>query len=451
VVLVQCIRFLSVASSRVRGEQGAVAIVVALFLAVGLGFIGLVLDLGNARQYRRQAQAGADGAALAGAQELLSSSWTWSSVMSEVKSYAANDFATPLAAWAGCGDAQALAYAPDLANADTCISSDSASAPTAIRVRLPTKVTPTLFARVLGLTTTSVSAAASAAVVTGSACALCLLSPTASPALSGNGNGSVIINGGGLVVNSTAGVAASLSGHAVAAATSIGGPAGPGGFRTSGGASFSPAPLLRAPVPDPLSTLPQCPGAGTPSPCPTTSFPDVSLNGSTATQTLTPGIYHSISSTNGASLALNPGTYIITGSFGLLGNGSLQAAGVTLYFSCSAYPTPCAAGQSGASLSLNGNGAMNLSPPTTGPFQGLTVFFDPANTVASSITGNGGTVMAGTVYMRSAALTITGNGSASTLNSMIAANTVTFSGNGGLNIAYTETQNVVVRTIELSQ
>jgi hypothetical protein len=34
---------------------------------------------------------------------------------------------------------------------------------------------------------------------------------------------------------------------------------------------------------------------------------------------------------------------------------------------------------------------------------------------------------------------------------MIAANTVTFSGNGGLNIAYTETQNVVVRTIELSQ
>jgi hypothetical protein len=177
----------------------------------------------------------------------------------------------------------------------------------------------------------------------------------------------------------------------------------------------------------------------------------VSLNGSTATQTLTPGIYRNVSTTNGASLTLNPGTYIITGSFSLSGNGSFQAAGVTLDFACSSYPTACASGQSGASLSLSGNGAMNLSPPTSGPFQGLTVFFDPANTATSSITGNGGTVMSGTVYMRSAGLTITGNGSASTINSMIAASTVTVSGNGALNIAYNGTQNVPVRTVQLSQ
>jgi hypothetical protein len=423
-------------------------------MTVCMGFLALVIDLGNARQFRRQAQAGADAAALAGAHELTTPSWTWGSVTTQVQTYAANNFGTPSAGWNGCADPQALPYTPDVTNTGTCISSDSSSNPSKIRVRLPPKAVRTAFAGAIGVSATSVSAAATGAVVTSTApCVLCVFSPTASPALSGSGNGKFNISGGGIVVNSTASVAASLTGHALAAATGIGGPAAPAGFQTSGGASYSPAPINQPAVANPLAGLPQCPGAGTPSPCPTASFPNVSVNGSGATQTLSPGIYGSISTTSGGSLGMNPGTYIITSSFSISGNGSLQAAGVTLYFACSAYPTPCSAGQSGASLSLSGNGSMNLSPPTSGPFQGLAVFFDTNNTASSSITGNGGTVLTGTVYMKSAPLTITGNGSVSSLNSVVLADKVTVSGNGDLSLSYNAAanQNAPIRAVGLSQ
>ena len=435
-----------------RSERGAVAIVVALMMVVFLGFSSVIVDLGNARQLRRKAQAGADAAALAGTEQLLNSAWTWPSVILQVEAYAQEDMGTPLSAWTGCSDPQALAYAPDVTDTDTCISSDSPTVPTEIRVQLPVRTVPTVFGGILGVSATYVAAAAKAAVNDSVACALCVINPT-STALTGSGSGAINITGGGLVVNSTSTQASTLSGHALATALggAIGGPAAPGGFQTTGGASYSPAPVEEPPVPDPFSTIPECPAAGT-SVCPTTTYPDVTSNGTSVIQTLSPGIYGNISATNGGSLVLNPGTYIITGSFSLTGLGTLTATGVTLYFACSAYPTPCSPGESGASLTLNGNGLLSLSPPTSGVFQGLTVFYDRNNTASSSITGNGGTIMGGSVYMASGALTVDGNGSVvSTLNSMIVANTVTVSGNGALSIADTPTGNVPVRTVQLSQ
>jgi len=67
--------------------------------------------------------------------------------------------------------------------------------------------------------------------------------------------------------------------------------------------------------------------------------------------------------TGNGKLTLKPGTYVITGSLSVTGNGSITGSGVTLYFACSAYPTPCSNGQSGASFSLTGYGTVNLSAP----------------------------------------------------------------------------------------
>ena len=189
-----------------------------------------------------------------------------------------------------------------------------------------------------------------------------------------------------------------------------------------------------------------CPGAGTPNPCPTTVQSDVQLTGNEST-TINPGIYHSISLTGNGSLTMNPGTYIITGSLSLTGNGSLVANGVTFYFACSAYPTPCTTAQSGATFSLTGNGSITVSAPTSGAFQGLSIFADRNNGASDSLTGNG-SAFGGTVYLKSGALTLTGNGQ--TLNSRVIVNTVTLTGNGSINIDATSSANLTISSVSLS-
>jgi hypothetical protein len=427
-------------------DEGAITIVVALLLVVCVGMGALVLDLGNARQSLRAAQAGADAAALAAGRDLLSVP-TWLTVIADVQAYASANFQSTVLDWTGCVDPLALAYQPDIGNLDSCISADSQASPTQIRVKLPIRKMQTSFAQVLGKSSLGISAAASARVVTGAPCALCVLDPTVSGAFSANGNGSVVVTGAAVVVNSTSSSASSLIGNATVQATAIGGPAAPGGFSTSGNATYTPTPVPMAPVPDPLAFLKQCPAAGTPSPCPTLTMPDVWVTGNSS-QAIVPGIYGSIGVSGNGSLTMAPGTYVITNSLSFSGNGSLTANGVTMYFACSSYPTPCSSGQSGASYSITGNGSVNITPPATGPFQGLSIFGDRNNKASVSLSGNGN-LLSGTVYMKSAALSLSGNGSL-TLNSLIVVDTCTVSGNGSVNLSYSKTQNVTINAVQLS-
>ena len=432
-------------------EDGSVVLITALLLVVSLGFAGLVIDFSRGRTYVRAAQEGVDSAALAGAQDFFSFPG-WPAVVSRVENYVAANRGIPVSSWTGCTDNMALAYLPDAANSDTCISADASSGSTRLRVRLPDTKLPTTFGQVLGVMSLSISAGATAKVVTASPCALCVLSPSASPAFDANGTAQVTIYGGGLTVDSTAGSAATVIGQAGVSATAIGGPAAPNGFETSGNGTYYPTPTQEAPVPDPLAGVLQCPGAGT-SVCPTNQEENVKLTSSGSSATIWPGIYSTISVSGGGSLTMEPGTYIITQGISFSGNGSLTANGVTLYMACSMYPTPClSTGEAGATFSITGNGSTSITPPTSGPFQGLTIFDDRNNTdTNSSLNGNGGTLLTGTVYAKSIFLTITGNGSATTLDSVIITNTSKTSGNAALNINYVASQNAPITLVELVQ
>ena len=55
---------------RAAGDQGVSLVIVALSMVAILGIAALVVDLGNARQMRRELQGGTDAAALAAAQDL---------------------------------------------------------------------------------------------------------------------------------------------------------------------------------------------------------------------------------------------------------------------------------------------------------------------------------------------------------------------------------------------
>jgi hypothetical protein len=391
----------------------------------------------------------------------------WAQVISQVQLYAQNNFGVATTSWTGCSDAGALSYTPDNGHADTCISADFASWPAVqsgetskvmrLRVRLPSRVIPTGFGRILGFNNLTINATAVAAVqratttvtqtvihhVAGGPCALCVLGPGL--ALDGQ-NGDITVTGGNVVVDSTASTAASLNpnGHVTITTqnAAIGGPGAPGNFSGTG---YSPTPSNLDPVSDPLAGLPMC---GTGSTCPSLS----GSGGNTKNSTLSPGIYSSISNSH----TLNPGIYVLTGDITLNGNDLITGSGVMLYFACSNYPNPCSSGQVGAGIKATGNGAMRITPPTSAqcptnsacnPYIGLAMFADRNNTATFTYRGNGTNENgilnggAGTFYMKSGTLDLRGNGY--TLASEIVVGKMTMEGNpSGVTIAYDQSRNV---------
>lgn len=448
-----------------RDERGSVLIFVSLVMVTLLGIAALVIDIGNASQQKRQAQVAADAGALAAVQRIedfgdtfTGSAGQWNAIIEDVKLYAQSNFGISRARWQGCTDADALDFRPDAGSANTCISADLAAWPAAVanetartnrvRVRLPATSITTAFAGVLDQDTLSVAAVAVAAVTrattsvktldvehaAGGPCAVCVLG--SGTALDGQ-NGNITVTGGNVVVNSLAATAASLhsngsirvtaNGHEYAA---IGGPEAPASFSGNG---YSPTPTQLDAVADPLADIPQC---GTGSTCPT--------NNPGSASTLSPGIYNTIS----GSHSLNPGIYVIKGGVTLNGNDVLSGSGVMLFFACSNYPSPCSAsGEAGAEIKATGNGAMRITPPTAGIYQGLSIFADRNNTSTFTYRGNGtnenGLVNggAGTFYLKSGTLDLRGNGY--TLASAIIVGFVTLKGNpSGVTIAYDHDRNV---------
>jgi Flp pilus assembly protein TadG len=470
-------------TTRLHDEEGVVAVMTALVLVLVLSVTALVLDLGNARQLRRQAQAGADSAALAGGEAIESGmnsstgSIPWSTVVTQIKNYAKANDNISSGAWVNCTDTYMLAYRPDSANADGCISATTSSfpAPSAatlgqninyLRVHLPATSLKTNFAKVFGSTSLVVGANATVKVIftvtqittpsvlAGGPCALCVLG--SGYTLDGQ-NGDVTITGGNVIVNSTytggsCQCAAELNpnGHVTITATggSIGGPGAPGNFS---GSNFSPAPTYQGAITDPLAALPQC-GDGSPGTtnyCPTNAG-DTS-NANKNNKTLNPGIY----STMSGSHTLNPGVYIITGGITLNGSDLIQGDGVMLYFACSNYPSPCTSGQQGAGITATGNGALRLTGITQAqctasanlcPYVGMMSFADRNNTATQTWRGNGTNELgqqsgiSGTIYMKSGTMDLRGNGYQ--LASQIVVSNFTMEGNPStVTIAYDQSKN----------
>jgi Putative Flp pilus-assembly TadE/G-like len=459
-------------------ERGAIAVITAIVLVLMLAVLALVIDLGNARQQRREAQNGADAAALAGGESIEAGNGTivWDAVVAQVKNYARVNDHIPASAWIGCSDPAALSYKPDSANSDACISADLSAWPVAsaanvgntsnrLRVRLPSTSVKSYFAKAVGNhdLTTGASATATvvmtvqqistASTVAGGPCALCILGTGFT--LDGQ-NGDVTIAGGNVIVNSTytggsCHCAAKLNpnGHVTLTLSGgvIGGPGAPGNFS---GAGYSPPPSLQGAVVDPLANVPQC-GDGTPGSvnyCPTTN----QSNGTTNNAPLNPGIYTTIS----GSHTLSKGVYIIKSGITLNGNDLLQGDGVMLYFACSGYPAPCnSSGQSGAGITATGNGAIKLTAPTAEdctansaicPYVGMLSFADRNNTATQTWRGNGtnengaASALSGTIYMKSGQMDLRGNGYQ--MASQIVVDNFTMNGNPStVTIAYDLSKN----------
>jgi hypothetical protein len=180
------------------------------------------------------------------------------------------------------------------------------------------------------------------------------------------------------------------------------------------GTSISPAPVTGT-VTDPLANLP----APTFSGC---NYTDAwYYNGATAT--LNPGVYCGGITASDATLTLNPGTYILNGDGLIVENsGSITGSGVFFY-------NTGVNGQIAGPVTITGSGAVNLSAPTSGTYEGILFFQDRSvtYTTANSVSNAGGGTMTGTFYFPTTAFTFAGSSAVSIYDAFVV-NTLTITG-----------------------
>ena len=114
------------------------------------------------------------------------------------------------------------------------------------------------------------------------------------------------------------------------------------------------------------------------------------------TKTLSPGTY--CGKTISGEVTLEAGVYILRGGrVNLGGNGFLKGAGVTIFL------------MEDAEFTINGNEIVQLSPPESGPYAGITIYQAKSNTNTVSINGTSGSFVDGFVYAPGAHVSFTGN------------------------------------------
>jgi Flp pilus assembly protein TadG len=357
---------------RPRRQQGQALPLAALLITVLIGFVGLVIDGGEAANEQQSVRGAADGAALAGIYAISKGSATT----------AATTFA------------QQVLVAVPLPIADLTMSYlDAGGSPTVVTANVVTVRAVvadshrTFFLGALGTPTVVLTATADAknqSSAVAAACAVCLMEPIAI-GFGERNNGSMTISGGSLQVNSTNAAAINQSNGASLSAPSI---TVVGGV-VKGTGTITPGPVTGSAIPDPLAAIP----------VPVVAGSAVAFTAPAGASALAPGVYSTITVNSGSTLTLNPGTFVVTSQLNVNGGTVIGTGGVTLFFGCAAYPTPCGVGASGGHLTQSA-GVLDLSPPTLGTYAGLNVFADRNNVAGSTFNAvtSANTIIAGTWY-----------------------------------------------------
>jgi hypothetical protein len=393
----------------------------------------LVVDLGMARNTRLQAQATADAGALAAANVLyVHGVPDTDSAIAAVETYAARNYKTTAADWAGCVDRDRPEGFAAVPGRTDCVSFAGLPTPTEMRVVVPTRAVATPFAALLGVDNIRVNAIAQAKVTAGGAaeCGLCVIGP----GLHDVQNGDVSVAGANIAFNGT--VDSRSNGSVVAG--------GGGQIRLQGTKPpqgvWAPAPAQNQPaIADPLAFLTLPPS--------TTGLTAKTGSACGLGATAGPGIYRSLDISG--TCTLQPGLYVVTGENHLSGQEVLNAPGVTLYFTCQSAgtnmpsPRPCDAGEGGGDLQMTGQSVLDISAPLTGPTAGLAVAADRNNTSSFDWRGNGLLQTTGTIYLKSGTLNYRGNGAGLALDSLIVVGDLSFDGNpSAFTSVYTVAKNV---------
>lgn len=253
-------------------------------------------------------------------------------------------------------------------------------------------------------------------------------------ALDSHGLGKAVVANAPIYVNSN---------HPEAAVTSGNGTLSAKEFDIAGGYSGSgfTGPIVTGtdPLPDPLRFVP---------------VPDkTTLTVQSTSRKMIPGGFHvlqpgvyvgGIKIQGAAKVTMMPGIYYMDGGgFTYNGQGALTGTGVMIYNN----PVK---GTQAEGITGTGCGSVTLSPPTSGPYQGIVFFQDRASDVDAIFAGNGLFSVTGTVYAAGALVRVSGNGDAA-VGSQYISRAVDLGGNGNLNIPWDPNGVAPTRVLQLVQ
>jgi hypothetical protein len=412
---------------------------VAISAVVVLGVVAIAVDGGILQAERRHAQATADATALAAAASLFK---YYNTENGSDPNHHARDSALAIAAANGySNDGTTSVITPNVASGSNPvhgiwippISGDHAGTAGYAEVIVQYNQRR-YFSAIFGSGTIPIRARAVARGFMGAFDgSILLLSRTANPALNINGNAH-ISDPGKIIVDSSASGAINVngaSGSIVAGEVDVVGGITGAVNQVNAPSSGSTANVFTnnasAYTPDPLGS------SGINLSPPSTSGLTVRSNSQLSTsqgQVLQPGIYIGGFSVK-KSVQMASGVYYIQGgSIDIqTNNGSLtsQTGGVLIYL------TNDSSGNY-ATFSLQGNATANLSPMSTGPYAGITIFQDRNAPLNNQITIQGGSTsnLTGMVYAPQAQLLISGGNTAA--GDSFIANTMNFNGNNTLNV-----------------
>ena len=371
-----------------RDQRGQAIILIAVFMSAMVMIVGLAIDTGQLFIARRSQQEAADAAAFAGA-VVLYQGGTTGTLGTAVA--AAKDDATLNGYTNGVNGVTVTVSNPP---ASGSFSGNIAYVQVTITAPIRTSLLP-------GTTDVTARGVAGNAPLNLGYAVMAIDQACTSGAAALSSNGSMLITGGGIMINSCSTTAGTNSGTVSLT------PAGTYNVDVVGNVSGTWPDLRTGRVvqPDPFAgyAKPSTTGLTTYAPaCPPT------IN--------QPGIYTAVFGSN-CDYVLAPGNYIFKGGgINLQGNSSLctgvtcgtptAAGGVFLFFTSSTYT---ATGGTCSQMKLEGNNATTLSPPLTGTYAGMLMMFDsncPSMSIA--IGGNGNISSTGTIYAPTQ--TISGNG-----------------------------------------
>jgi hypothetical protein len=375
-------------------------------MTVLLGFAALVVDVGLNWATRTSAQTAADAAALGGASRLLVDGPA--AAVLEVQALLADnvDGLTGVTGWPDDGvEANGEIVCWTLPDSPPGPGAGCPDGSNALQVITPPIQVQYAFAPVLGKASNSIKALAAAGVgpAAPNNCVLCLLDTGGASRLAALGSGAITATGGGIVVNSDDPEAlVSVGGDIIADQIRV-----VGGFDDGpGGGDLLPLPEVGGPpAVDPLADLPTPDELASPPVLRSNTGLTVS-----ASTTIQPGIYTSITVNGGAILTLQAGTYVFRSTTGLTIEDTARVVGngVTIYLACSGYPAPCSG--SGARFRVEDSGRFQATPPTSGEYAGLSIFADRGNTRFMRLQSDRDLNLAGALYGASMAVRIEDSG-----------------------------------------
>jgi Flp pilus assembly protein TadG len=410
---------------RLKDESGQALIITALCMTCLFGFVALATDVGIMLREKRMAQTAADGAAVAGASELIVGGAT---VTSAAKAAAALNGFTD-----GTGGATVTVHTPPLYGPHKAPAAGNTSYVEVIVSRSD----PTLFMKFFGIASMTPTARAVATYGQTKGCIYTLGNTPNTPDITIVGSADITVKTCGINDNSPSpggskNSALYLQGKATLNAASIG---IVGGVGSTGNVTLTPTPVTGVvPSSDPLAYLTT---ASNPLAAYTTKPSAASCLAQGTAATLPPGCYNGLSLGNNQTLNLSPGgVYVINGDLTLQATSTLNGTGVTLVL--------------WGKTNLQGTPTMNLTAPTdnTNPLDGLLIYQPPANPNLISLQGNAGSKLEGTVYAPSAPVQLQGNAGATiALNFVVS--TLTLIGDATLTDYAALNSDSVLKTVRL--